>query len=112
MAGSRSWLLVAALLGAAACGGGSVDGPSTGRAEIASRSTLLSVGDTMTLNPGILYNDGRWVPLTQATLSVQDPTIAEMTTSRILLGKKPGVAVVVLDIPQVGSISKNFSIIP
>jgi len=105
-------LLVAALLSAAACGNGSVDEPSNGHAEIASRSTLLSVGDTMTLSPGILYNDGRWVPLTEATLSVEDTAIADLTTSRILLGKKPGLAVVVLEIGQVGNIKKNFSIIP
>jgi hypothetical protein len=111
-AGSRVLLLVVALLGAAACRGETVDGHTNGHAEIASRSTLLSVGDTMTLSPGILYNDGRWVPLTDVTLTVGDPEIAEMLTSRILRGKKVGLAVVTLHIPQVGSISKNFSIIP
>lgn len=106
-------LLVAALLGAAACGGGSVDEPSNGHAEIASRSTTLSVGDTMTLSPGILYNDGRWVPITEAKLSVEDTMIAAIdTTTRILRGKKTGLAVVVLEIPQVGTLKKNFSIIP
>lgn len=106
-------LLVAALLGAAACGGGSVDEPPNGHAEIASRSSTLNVGDTMTLSPGILYNDGRWVPLTDARLSVENPIYATVdTTTRILLGKKPGTAVVVLEIPQVGILKKNFTILP
>lgn len=106
-------LLVVALLGAAACGGGSVDGPTNGHAEIASRSTTLSVGDTMTLSPGILYNDGRWVPLTEARLSVEDTSFAAIdTVTRILRGKKTGIAVVVLEIPQVGILKKNFTILP
>lgn len=106
-------MMVAAFLVAAACGGGSVDEPSNGHAEIASRSTTLSVGDTMTLSPGILYNDGRWVPLTEAKLSVEDSSFAAVdTATRILRGKKPGTAVVVLEIPQVGILKKNYSIIP
>ena len=111
-AGSRV-LLVAALVAAAACGGEAIEGPSNGHAEIASRSTTLSVGDTMTLNPGILYNDGRWVPITNAKLLVQDTAYADVdSATRVLRGKKPGMAVVILDITQVGSITKNFNIIP
>ena len=113
MTAGKRCLFVAAILVAAGCGGGSVDEPSNGHAEIASRSTTLSVGDTMTLNPGILYNDGRWVPLTEAKLSVEDTSFAAVdSVTRILVGKKPGVAVVVLEIPQVGVLKKNYSIIP
>lgn len=113
MTAGQRCLMAAAILVAAACGGGGVDEPSNGHAVIASRSTTLSVGDTMTLNPGILYNDGRWVPLTEARLSVEDTTFATVdTVTRILMGKKPGTAIVVLEIPQVGILKKNYSIIP
>ena len=112
-AAARCATLVALLAGAVACGGGTVDGPSTAHAEIASRSTTLSVGDTMTLSPGILYNDGRWVPLDKAKLSVEDTAYADVdTVTRILRGKKPGIAIVVLDITQVGTVKKNYNIIP
>lgn len=110
---ARCATLIALLAGALACGG-EPDSPSTGHAEIASRSTTLSVGDTMTLMPGILYNDGRWLPLdNRARLSVEDTVYANIdTVTRILRGKKPGLAVVVLDISQVGSVKKNYNIIP
>ena len=113
MTAGRRCFLVAAILVATACGGGSVDEPSNGHADIASRSTTLSVGDTMTLNPGILYNDGRWVPLTEAVLSVENTAIATIDPgTRLLLGKAPGTAIVVLEIPQVGTLKKNYNIIP
>lgn len=90
-----------------------VSAPSSGQAIIASRSRELSVGDTMTLSPGVLYNDGRWVPLTNVSLSVDDTTIATIdSASQVLRGRKPGVAVVTLDIPQVGSVSRDFIILP
>jgi hypothetical protein len=112
-AAARCATLLALLASIVACGGGSVESPSTAHAEIASRSSTLSVGDTMTLNPGILYNDGRWVPLDKAKLAVEDTSYAEVdTVTRILRGKKPGIAIVVLDITQVGTVKKNYNIIP
>lgn len=110
----RCATLMALLAGAAAACGGEPESPSTGHAEIASRSSTLSVGDTMTLSPGILYNDGRWLPLdNRARLSVEDTSYAEVdTVTRILRGKKPGIAIVVLDITQVGTVKKNYNIIP
>ena len=93
---------------------GEVNTPPNGRAVIASRSSELSVGDTMTLSPGVQYNDGRWVPLDTFTLSViPDTTYAAVDQpTRLLRGKKAGTATVKLDIPNVGSITRDFVILP
>ena len=109
----RFRLFVAAAVAVVAACSGEVSSPSGGRAVIASRSDELSVGDTMTLNPGVLYNDGRWVPLTNVNLTVGDTSIASIdSASRLMRGKKPGLAVVTLEIPQVGSITRDFFILP
>lgn len=95
------------------CAGEGVNTPPNGRAVIAARASELSVGDTMTLSPGVQYNDGRWVPLDDAKLTLVDTTAATLDTSTNLLrGKSPGTAVARLDIPQVGSITRDFVILP
>ena len=106
-------LFAAMLTAAAACAGEGIDTPPNGHAVIASRSSELSVGDTMTLNPGVLYNDGRWVPLDSAKLTLVDTTHARLdTATNLMTGKSPGKATARLEIPQVGTISRQFSILP
>lgn len=108
------WFMFAALTVTIGCAGEPVTTPSTGKAVIASRSSELSVGDTMTLSPGVQYNDGRWVPLTDVKLSViPDTTHAAIdTVTHVMRGRQPGTATVRLDIPQVGSITRDFVILP
>ena len=107
-------VVVAAMIAVvAACAGETVNTPASGRAVIVSRSSELSVGDTMTLNPGVQYNDGRYVPLDSARLSLIDTTFATLDPgTRVLRGKRPGIATVKLDIQQVGSITRDFNILP
>ena len=109
----RRGLFVAAAVAVVAACTGDVSSPPAGRAIIASRSGELSVGDTMTLEPGVLYNDGRWAPLTNVNLTVDDTSIASIdSASRLMRGKKPGLAVVTLLIPQVGILTRDFVILP
>lgn len=108
---SRLFVLAAAAV--IGCAGEGINTPADGKAVIASRSTQLSVGDTMTLTPGVQYNDGRWVPLEDAKLSLKDTISARLdTATNLLTGKSPGTAEVRLEIPRVGTITREFAILP
>jgi hypothetical protein len=98
----------------AGCAGETISTPASGKVLIDARSSELSVGDTMTLNPGVQYNDGRWVPLTDVKLTVlPDTTRAAIdSATRLMRAKQPGTVTVRLDIPQVGFVTRDFAILP
>ena len=110
---AQLWMLTLAAA-AFGCAGETINTPSTGKVLIASRSSELYVGDTMTLNPGVQYNDGRWVPLDNVKLTVlPDTTRAAIdSATRLMRAKQPGTATVRLDIPEVGYITRDFAILP
>lgn len=89
----RLTTLVLAAVTTAACSGESSPGPVIGHGVVRARTTALAVGDTQTLNAGILLNDGRFVPFDSVEFFSESPTRASVDRySGVMTGLAAGTA--------------------
>lgn len=93
--------VVVAVTALAACAGERTQGPVVGRAVIRARTTTLAVGDTQTLNAGLLLNDGRFVPFDSVEFFSESPTKASIDRySGVMRGLEVGSAIIRTDAPN------------
>lgn len=96
----------------AACQGQAVTSPPIGHAVIRARSASLAAGDTMTVQAGVLYNNGTFRPFTGESYMLLDTTFASLdTATRLLRGKSAGSAPVRVTVPHVGMVDSTFTIV-
>lgn len=88
---TRALAALGACAALAACGAESVTTPSNARIVARLRATQLAVGDTLTVRVGVLFPDGRFVPLEGFTVASLDTlTLAVRAGTAVVEGRRAG----------------------
>lgn len=112
MATARRLAAAAGIALVAACGGKRISSPPIGHGVIRARSATLAVGDTMTLEAGVQYNNGTFRPFTGESYALLDTSAASLdTAAHLLRGRSAGSAPVRVTIPHVGTLDSTFTIV-
>ncbi len=107
----RPFLIILAVGIVAACAG-TITSP-IGKPIMRSRTTTLRVGDTVTVQGGVLYNDGRFDPFPQPRYSSQDNNVASVgLESGLVRGLAPGSVRIVVTVPNIGQQDTLFTVTP
>ena len=100
-AGLLAAMVATALAG---CGGREVTNATIGRVVVRFRTTVLGVGDTMTVGAGVLFADGRYAPFSGVTVTSQTPQVlAVRPGTTIVEGVQGGTAALLVDVESLAT---------
>ncbi len=84
-----------------------------GKAILRARTTTLRVGDTVTIQGGVLYDNGRFEPFPQPRYSSQDNNVASVeAVSGLIRGLSPGSVRIVVTVMNLGQSDTLFTVTP
>lgn len=97
---------------AGACDAKTISTP-LGSGVIQTRTTSLRVGDTVTVQAGVLYKDGRFVPFVSSIYSTQTPAVATVhSNTGLVRGIAAGTAQIVATQTGLAVIDTLFTVAP